>query len=63
MRFLIFCKEGKESRHNTKYWRNREYIGVALGASGYVLGARYKNTSDSKVYFKLNKKRDFQTKK
>lgn len=46
-----FCKEGKESRHNTKYWRNREYIGVGLGASGYLENIRYKNISEFSKYF------------
>ncbi|MFK4786187.1 radical SAM family heme chaperone HemW [Fusobacterium sp. MFO224] len=38
-----FCKSGYEARHNTKYWRNEEYVGVGLGASGYLNGIRYKN--------------------
>lgn len=46
-----FCKEGKESRHNTKYWRNREYIGVGLGASGYLRNIRYRNISEFSEYF------------
>ena len=54
-----FCKEGKESRHNTKYWRNGEYIGVGLGASGYIDSVRYKNTSDFKEYFKFLEEKRF----
>lgn len=38
-----FSKEGKEARHNSKYWRNEEYLGIGLGASGYIDGIRYKN--------------------
>ncbi|MFA6708208.1 MAG: radical SAM family heme chaperone HemW [Fusobacterium sp.] len=38
-----FCKKGYEARHNTKYWRNKEYVGVGLGASGYLDKIRYKN--------------------
>lgn len=51
-----FCKTGKESRHNTKYWKNKEYIGVGLGASGYLKNNRYKNSSNFEEYFdKINK--------
>ena len=38
-----FAKKGKEARHNSKYWRNEEYVGIGLGASGYINGIRYKN--------------------
>ena len=38
-----FAKEGKEAQHNSKYWRNKEYVGIGLGASGYLEGIRYKN--------------------
>ena len=38
-----FAKHGKEARHNSKYWRNEEYVGIGLGASGYINGIRYKN--------------------
>ncbi|MGL4392475.1 MAG: radical SAM family heme chaperone HemW, partial [Fusobacteriaceae bacterium] len=38
-----FCKKNFEARHNSKYWKNMEYIGVGLGASGYFLNERYKN--------------------
>lgn len=39
-----FCKEGYSSRHNLCYWRNREYYGFGLGASGYLGDIRYTNT-------------------
>lgn len=54
-----FCKENFESKHNTKYWRNKEYIGVGLGASGYFNGVRYKNTSDFGEYFKIIEEKKF----
>lgn len=38
------------SRHNSLYWNMDEYIGLGLGASGYVNGVRYKNTSDLDEY-------------
>lgn len=39
------------SRHNSLYWNMDEYIGIGLGASGFVNGVRYKNTSDLDEYF------------
>lgn len=40
------------SRHNSLYWNMDEYIGLGLGASGYVNGVRYKNTSDLDEYLR-----------
>lgn len=39
-----FAKNGKYSRHNSRYWRCGEYIGFGLGASSYLNGVRSKNT-------------------
>ncbi len=39
------------SRHNSLYWNMDEYIGLGLGASGFINGVRYKNTSDLEEYF------------
>lgn len=39
------------SKHNLKYWQNKEYMGFGLGASGYEAGLDYKNTTDIKDYF------------
>ena len=36
--------KGLPSIHNKWYWLNEEYIGVGLGAHGYVQGWRYQNT-------------------
>jgi len=47
-----FAKKGYESRHNSKYWKNVEYIGVGLGASGYYKGIRYKNEVELSDYYK-----------
>ena len=38
------------SRHNSLYWDMSDYIGAGLGASGFVNGRRYKNTSDMGRY-------------
>jgi oxygen-independent coproporphyrinogen-3 oxidase len=39
------------SHHNSLYWNMDEYIGLGLGASGFINGVRYKNTSDLDEYF------------
>lgn len=46
-----FAKKNYESRHNSKYWRNCQYLGVGLGASGYIDNLRYKNFSDFQEYY------------
>ena len=54
-----FAKKGDDpgapspyrSRHNSLYWNMDEYVGLGLGASGFINGVRYKNTSDLKEYF------------
>ena len=45
-----FAKEGKYSRHNLTYWKDNEYVGVGLGASGYVHNVRYTNTKNLSKY-------------
>lgn len=47
-----FAKKGYEGRHNSKYWKNVEYIGAGLGASGYYKGIRYKNEIELSDYYK-----------
>ena len=45
-----WAKPGYESEHNLTYWRNEEYFGCGLGASGYIDGVRYKNTVNLSKY-------------
>ncbi len=45
-----FARDQEISRHNLTYWRNQEYIGVGLGASGYLQGIRYTNTKNMTKY-------------
>ena len=47
-----FAKPGYRSQHNSLYWNMDDYIGLGLGASGFVNGIRYKNTSDMDEYLK-----------
>ena len=46
-----FCLLNKEARHNSKYWENKEYLGVGLGASGYIGKKRYKNQVQFSKYY------------
>lgn len=39
-----YAKDGYKSIHNTSYWKCKEYIGLGLGASGYLDEVRYDNT-------------------
>ncbi len=47
-----YAKKGYESLHNLNYWRNEQYYGVGLGASGYIEKLRYTNTKNLKKYLK-----------
>lgn len=45
-----YSKDGFESKHNLIYWRNKEYYGFGLGASGYINNIRYSNTRSFNKY-------------
>ena len=47
-----WAKANYRSKHNLIYWRNEEYYGVGLGASGYTDGIRYKNSTNLDEYLK-----------
>ncbi len=36
-----FSKEGRESRHNLRYWLGREYLGIGAAAHSYFGGERF----------------------
>lgn len=46
-----FALPGREAVHNSSYWKNEEYLGIGLGASGYCDGIRYKNQVKFKDYY------------
>ncbi len=48
-----FALKGKESIHNLRYWKNLEYYGFGLSASGYIDKIRYTNTKSLTKYFKF----------
>ncbi len=47
-----FALPGHECRHNLTYWRDEEYVGVGLGAAGFLGGVRYANTRSLSLYLK-----------
>jgi putative oxygen-independent coproporphyrinogen III oxidase len=38
-----FARPGRQSRHNSAYWRNESYYGIGAGAHGYMRGFRHVN--------------------
>ncbi|MGM9969321.1 MAG: radical SAM family heme chaperone HemW [Anaeroplasma sp.] len=46
-----YAKPGFESLHNLHYWNCDEYIGIGLGAAGYLNSTRYTNANTMKEYF------------
>ena len=47
-----FSKDEYKSKHNIKYWENKNYVGVGLGASGYINNERYTNNLTFEEYYK-----------
>lgn len=45
-----YAKPGYECRHNIGYWTGVPYLGLGLGASSYINGCRFNNTSDLEEY-------------
>lgn len=42
-----------QSQHNLCYWNNEHYLGIGLGASGYLDDYRYTNTCSTNQYYQL----------
>ncbi len=45
-----YALPGKESVHNSSYWRRIPYIGAGLGASGFLQDVRWRNTDSLQDY-------------
>lgn len=45
-----FAKNKKYSKHNLNYWKNNTYLGIGLGAHGYINNNRYQNTNSLNLY-------------
>lgn len=53
-----FAKSGKESRHNLKYWKTQEYIGIGPGAFSFVNSKRFHYEADLKGFINCPKTTD-----
>jgi oxygen-independent coproporphyrinogen III oxidase len=47
-----FAKDSNYSKHNLIYWTNQPYIGVGLGAHGYIDGMRTYNNRQLPAYYR-----------
>ena len=45
-----FSRDGRQCRHNTKYWNCEEYIGLGPAAHSYFCGSRYSYKGDLELY-------------
>ena len=53
-----YSKRGFECKHNIKYWRREEYLGMGLSAASLVNETRFKNTENLKDYLSIFKERE-----
>lgn len=49
-----FAKDGKESRHNNKYWERKPYIGLGAAAHSNVCNLRFGNPSTLSEYEEIS---------
>lgn len=47
-----FAKAGQASLHNQCYWQLHDYLGLGLGATGFIRPRRYENTTDRTAYLR-----------
>jgi len=52
-----FAKPGKECKHNLKYWRLEEYVGLGSAAHSFMVGDRYANMPDIDEYISMIEKK------
>lgn len=53
-----FCKPGRQSHHNLKYWTDQPFIGFGCGAHSYWGGMRWGNQRDPFRYVELLDRQD-----
>ena len=46
-------------KHNLKYWRNKEFVGVGMSAAGYFDGERHSNVRTFRKYYASIDKNEF----
>lgn len=49
-----FARENKKSRHNLKYWRCKEYLGIGPAAHSFISGKRFYYPRDIKAFIAGN---------
>lgn len=47
-----FAKEGRESKHNLRYWRLEDYIGFGVAAHSLIEGERFGNSRDIEAFLR-----------
>lgn len=47
-----FSRDGKPSRHNLKYWKREDYLGMGLAAHSCIESKRFANTCNLEKYLK-----------
>jgi len=47
-----FAKDGYQSLHNLKYWKNHNYLAIGPSAAGFIDNMRYTNIKNLNEYFK-----------
>ena len=52
--FSNYAREGYRCRHNIRYWKRGEYLGLGLGAASLFRNTRWHNTSDLNAYISLS---------
>lgn len=50
-----FAKDGYYSRHNMKYWRREDYLGIGVAAHSCIGNRRFSNTCDMEKYLGGNR--------
>ena len=53
-----YAKPGRECRHNLGYWTGVPYLGLGVGASGYVMNRRFHVEADYRKYMSINMRQD-----
>lgn len=56
-----FAKEGYECRHNLKYWRGENYIGIGPSAHSYIDGKRFSVPDDLRSFIEAEEQNELIT--
>lgn len=56
-----FAKRGYECKHNLKYWRREEYLGIGPAAHSFVNGCRFAVARDLEGFLNISRQAEFTT--